>query len=158
MHCILVQFTFPISFDPQSFYFIMSFKHIIYLFLSVYSTSAFMLSPKMIPFVTYSTVSVPSSLSATDIPHPPISLKDPLYYKNNEPQDYVPTNTINVRKPPSPDIYLPRHSAKAQEARIAMHNAELILGRLAMIAAIVLFGVELLTGTSLPDQLSHMIG
>jgi hypothetical protein len=83
---------------------------------------------------------------------------DPLYYKNDEPQDCVPTNTINLRKPPSPDIYLPRHSSKAQEARIAMHNAELILGRLAMIAAIVLFGVELLTGTSLPDQLYHMIG
>jgi hypothetical protein len=116
-----------------------------------------MLTPKQIPFVTHVTVSVPSSLAATDIPHP-ISLKDPLYYTTDEPQDYVPTNTINVRKPPSPDIYLPRHSSKAQEARIAMYNAELILGRLAMIAAIVLFGAELTTGTSLPDQLAHMVG
>lgn len=134
----------------------MSYNPIILFFLSVYSTSAYMLSQN-IPYVTHRTGSVPSSLASTEAPYP-ISLMEPLYYKNDEPQDYVQTNTINVRRSLSPDIYLPRHSdAQAKEARIAMYNAELMLGRVAMLASLVLFGVEITTGTSLPDQLAHLI-
>lgn len=133
----------------------MSNKRIILFFLSVYSTSAYM--TQKIPYVTHRSGSVPSSLASTEAPYP-ISLMEPLYYKNNEPQDYVQTNTINVRKSLSPDIYLPRRSdAQANEARIAMYNAELMLGRVAMLASLVLFGVEITTGTSLPDQLAHLI-
>jgi hypothetical protein len=83
---------------------------------------------------------------------------EPLHDKNDESQDYVQTNTIKMRKSLSPDIFLPRHSDhQAKEARIAMCNAELMLGRVAMLASLVLFGVEVTTGTSLPDQLAHLI-
>jgi hypothetical protein len=48
-------------------------------------------------------------------------------------------------------IYLPRRSSNEVQL---MDDAEMIVGRIAMVAALIMFGTELVEGTSLVDQIN----
>lgn len=54
---------------------------------------------------------------------------------------------------------LPRHSPPKEFLRRQkmMFDAEMIVGRLAMVAALILFGNELITGTSMADQMTGLL-
>lgn len=56
-----------------------------------------------------------------------------------------------------PTIELPRHSVDTYRAPTQMLDAEMLLGRTAMIGAILMIGTEVLTGASLPEQIVRML-
>lgn len=141
-----------------------SYKHIILFLLTVYSASAF------VPLSqgndrsfgcqhTRSLVSSALCAATTDTK---------LFFKDHPDEDlsiFATTATTTVqrrveRAPLHPEmIYLPKHSDESAElARAVLSETELIVGRVAMMVAILLFGVELATGASLPDQLARYFG
>jgi len=140
-----------------------SYKHIILFFLSVYSASSFAPSSPQV-FGCHQRRSVSSALGAA-------TTDTSLFYKDHPDDEdlssFAVTNTrsVNIRQhteraPPSrPEIYLPRHSDEnASKARLRLSEAELVVGRFAMLSAILLFGVEITTGISFPDQLARFFG
>lgn len=60
--------------------------------------------------------------------------------------------------PPSlaPELELPRHTVAVQERR-PLATAERMLGRVSMVAALVLLANELVSGQSLPDQIFSVL-
>lgn len=140
-----------------------SYKHIILFFVSVYSASAFVPSQRGSRVVgSPERRSVSSALGAA-------TTDTTLFYKDHPHEDlssFATTDTVNINRevqdrPPStrPEFYLPRHSDEnAVKAHVLLGDAELMLGRFAMVAAILFLGVEIMTGTSLPDQLARLFG
>lgn len=95
-----------------------------------------------------------------------------LYFKDLPEDDLTSftTSTIQqqqqqqyVEQPPPapshPEFYLPRHSDETRgKFQLGLQDAELYVGRFAMLAAILLMSVEISTGESLPDQLARYFG
>lgn len=93
--------------------------------------------------------------------------KTRLQYKNQDEVDeylYV-DNTLSEMSPLVADVveiqrsspaFLPRAEQDRKRADQIM-DAEMMVGRTAMVAAVFLFGTELLTGSSLPDQISNFV-
>jgi hypothetical protein len=75
-----------------------------------------------------------------------------LYYKNND-EDEMIADAIE------PQVRLEDLPRSTMERKIhanlvkPLGTAELYIGRVAMVAAVILFSTELLTGKSLPDQI-----
>ena len=90
-----------------------------------------------------------------------------LFYKDDDDEHmnaFVTTNSGSLHRPraskqvQAKTIYLPRHSdGNTGIAQRYLSQAELLVGRVAMLAAVLLLGVEVTTGMSLPDQLTHML-
>jgi hypothetical protein len=82
--------------------------------------------------------------------------------------DAYSSSSSPTTKPPAAKkkprwIELPiRQAAKVARAKKmvvarSLEDAELVLGRVAMVAALILFGTELIAGISLPEQLSQWV-
>ena len=80
-----------------------------------------------------------------------------------EPSSLIPISGMPLEEGSSynTDLDLPARRSRNYDTSPLVEtlaSAELSVGRAAMIAALGLFGVELTTGTSLPDQIISMIG
>lgn len=80
-----------------------------------------------------------------------------LHYKNND-EDEIVADTIDsqIRLEDLPRSTMER---KIQANLVnPLGTAELYIGRVAMVAAVILFSTELMTGRSLPDQIFGFLG
>jgi hypothetical protein len=145
-----------------------SYQLIVLFFLSVYSTSAFsppcQKSSEAVTIWRHCRSMVSFGAATTDTS---------LYFKDLPEDDLTSftTNTIqqqqqqqqHVEQPPPapshPELYLPRHSEETRgKFQLGLQDAELYVGRIAMLTAILLLSVEISTGESLPDQLARYFG
>jgi hypothetical protein len=92
--------------------------------------------------------------------------KTQLQFRSQDEDDYLYTDTTAVAAPPAAvvvaaprKIFLPQASQDfAQRQKVEeLYDAEMVIGRLAMVAAIVMFSNELVSGTSLPEQISNFL-
>lgn len=141
-----------------------SYQRIVLFFLSVYSASAFApsLGGNNAAPILRSCQRRSVSLGA--------ATTDTWVYKDDPEDKLTCFTTANLQPqrvekapPPTPSIpelyLIPRHSSEqAEKARLCLSNIELYIGRIAMLAAILLLGIEVATGASLPDQLARYFG
>jgi hypothetical protein len=127
-----------------------SFQTLVILFAGlVSSASAFVVSPNpvssgiLVPMTGYQVSSSSTALFS----------KTRLNYRENDEEDrlYVDNAVVLPAKPAG--IYLPRRSSDQMQL---MDDAEMIVGRIAMVAALIMFGTELVVGTSLVDQITNL--
>ncbi|KAI2496527.1 hypothetical protein MHU86_17969 [Fragilaria crotonensis] len=81
--------------------------------------------------------------------------EDDILYTDSNDTAFAATLLTDSRKIPK-SIFLPRLSQDKRRADQLM-DAELIIGRIAMMASIVMISSEILAGTSLPDQIYNLL-
>ena len=91
-----------------------------------------------------------------------------LFFKDLPEDDLSTFTTSSIQQqhvgqappaPSHPEFYLPRHSDETRgKIQLCLRDTELYVGRVAMLAAVLLLGVEISTGASLPDQLARYFG
>jgi hypothetical protein len=87
--------------------------------------------------------------------------KTRLQYRNQDEDEFLYTDSAVVVSETSkqhipPAIFLPRLAQDKKRAE-QMMDAEIILGRIAMAASIVMISAELIAGTSLPQQIVNVL-
>jgi hypothetical protein len=104
------------------------------------------LSPTMCTVSSY-------SLSTTAL----LAFKTSLQYKQKSEDELLYTNSLSedlmkeVARPTIRSMYLPRQRS-VTSSQEKLFKVEMVLGRLAMIASIMMIGADLIAGTSLPEQ------
>lgn len=87
-----------------------------------------------------------------------------LFFKDLPEDDLTSLTTSSIQHveqaPPAPsEFYLPRHSDETKgKIQLYLRDTELYVGRIAMLAAVLLLGVEISTGASLPEQFARYFG
>lgn len=88
----------------------------------------------------------------------PLDGSSPRTFVNNPNSDVaLPAFRRTTRAPSLDRLELPRHVGPDLARAKMVMSLEMLLGRAAMVASVVLFVVELATGQSLPDQLSTLL-
>jgi hypothetical protein len=91
--------------------------------------------------------------------------KTRLQYRNQDEDDILYTDSndsafaaslLNDSRKIPESIFLPRLSQNKRRAEQLL-DAELIIGRIAMMASIVMISSDILAGTSLPDQIYNLL-
>ncbi len=87
--------------------------------------------------------------------------KTRLQYRNQDDDEFLYTDSAVIvsdsfKQQIPLDIFLPRLAQDKKRAE-QMMDAEMILGRIAMAASIVLISAELVAGTSLPQQVINVL-
>lgn len=95
------------------------------------------------------------------------SSKTQLQFRRQDDDEYLYTDTtiaagaaaLNPTVAAPSKIFLPQASQDfAQRKKVEeLMDAEMVLGRLAMVAAIVMFSNEVVSGTSLPEQIASFL-
>eukprot|EP00545_Synedropsis_sp_CCMP1620_P012937 CAMPEP_0119015422 /NCGR_PEP_ID=MMETSP1176-20130426/10985_1 /TAXON_ID=265551 /ORGANISM="Synedropsis recta cf, Strain CCMP1620" /LENGTH=151 /DNA_ID=CAMNT_0006968713 /DNA_START=120 /DNA_END=575 /DNA_ORIENTATION=+ len=150
----------------------MSFKSLLLLFaVAISSCNGFVVSPSRPSFVAKDALTPISLTTNTETTQESSSTmlfsKTQLNYRNQDDEDFLYTDN-NVVLNPAPTvapkvtpkkIYLPHASQDCAQRKKAerMMDAEILLGRFAMMTAIVMLGTEVVVGTSLPDQIANFL-
>lgn len=96
--------------------------------------------------------------------------KTKLQYKNQDEDEYLYVDTTLALGPTVPvqvdsivpvvdtrstSAFLPRAEQDRKKAEQIM-DAEMMIGRIAMVSALFMFGTELMSGSSLPEQINSL--
>lgn len=91
--------------------------------------------------------------------------KTQLQYRNQDEEDFLYTDNTVAMEAASTSVAAPRKIflpqaalESAEKKKVAeMMDTELIVGRVAMVSAIIMLTTEVMAGTSLPQQISNLL-
>ena len=138
----------------------MYIKSILLIFVSLGSANAFAVSPSQYGIRenrSPMTVRIAGDEASTTM----LFSKTRLQYRNQDEDEFLYTDSAVVLSETSKQripkaIFLPRLAQDKKRAE-QMMDAEIITGRIAMAASIVMISAELVAGTSLPQQIVNIL-
>jgi hypothetical protein len=140
----------------------MSIKNILILFAALGSTNAFAVSPSRSQGgIRANTFAMTERVTCEDPSTTALFSKTRLQYRNQDEDQFLYTDSAvivsEISKQNIPQaIFLPRLGQDRKRAEQIL-DAEMILGRIAMAASIVMISAELFAGTSLPQQIVNVL-
>ena len=139
----------------------MSIKSIIIILATLGSANAFAFSASPSQFGIRANTQMTTYIKCEEPSPTTLFSKTRLQYRNQDDDEFLYTDSAVIAsesfKQQIPQaIFLPRLAQDKKRAE-QMMDAEMILGRIAMAASIVLISAELVAGTSLPQQIINVL-